>query len=135
MSYAYPSVTPYPPSRRDPAPISTSTSESPNLLIQLRDALPPWIRQVVAKMRSRPLSTLLQTGRGNTRSYEFKSTGRILVGRLVTLANLLILLWFWVLWWGERSVFRDSLEGCAWGNWEAWVKLSSLTLESWCIDG
>lgn len=130
MSYAYPSVPPYLPSRRETTPISTVTSDSPSLLFQLRDALPPRIRQAIAEMRSRPLSSLLQTGRGDARSYEFKNTGRILLRRLITLANLLILLWFWVLWWGERRVFRDSLEGCTWGEWEAWVRIFSLDLGS-----
>lgn len=38
-----------------------------------------------------------------------------------SVANALILLWVWTLWWGERTVFRESLESCAWGNWEHWV--------------
>lgn len=130
MSYAYPSVPPYLPSRRDTTPISTSTSDSSGLLIQLRDSLPPWIRQTIAEMRSRPLSSLLQTGRGDARSYGFKITGRILLRRLFTFSNLLVLLWFWLLWWGERRVFRDSLEGCTWGDWEAWVRIFSLALGS-----
>lgn len=34
---------------------------------------------------------------------------------------VLIILWWVVLWWGEESVFRRSVEGCAWSNWESWV--------------
>lgn len=44
--------------------------------------------------------------------------------RVFTMANVLIVLWVWMLWWGERRVFEDSLEGCAWGEWETWVSLS-----------
>lgn len=43
--------------------------------------------------------------------------------RVFTMANVLVVLWLWMLWWGERRVFEDSLEGCAWGEWETWVSI------------
>ena len=33
----------------------------------------------------------------------------------------LVLIWLLVLWWGERRVFKSSIEGCQWDLWEAWV--------------
>ena len=37
------------------------------------------------------------------------------------LPHALILLWLLVLWWGERTVFRKTVEACEWGKWERWV--------------
>lgn len=34
----------------------------------------------------------------------------------------LIVLWVIILWWGERSVFRDSIAACDWDKWERWVR-------------
>lgn len=34
----------------------------------------------------------------------------------------LIVLWVIILWWGERSVFRNSIAACEWDNWERWVR-------------
>lgn len=34
---------------------------------------------------------------------------------------LLIATWILTLWWGERVVFRRSIEQCAWDRWETWV--------------
>lgn len=39
----------------------------------------------------------------------------------INLRNGLILLWAFTLLWGERTIFRESLESCAWGGWEKWV--------------
>ena len=33
----------------------------------------------------------------------------------------LIIVWWVVLWWGEETVFRRSVESCAWKSWESWV--------------
>ncbi|KAJ9191948.1 hypothetical protein DTO164E3_8598 [Paecilomyces variotii] len=38
----------------------------------------------------------------------------------INLRNGLILLWVFTLLWGERTIFRESLESCAWGGWEKW---------------
>lgn len=50
-----------------------------------------------------------------------KSSFRALPGRLFTIVNALVVLWLFALWWGERTVFQESLEMCDWGNWEQWV--------------
>lgn len=41
--------------------------------------------------------------------------------RLFTLVNALVVVWWYVLYWGERSVFKDSIESCNWDRWEKWV--------------
>lgn len=40
---------------------------------------------------------------------------------IFTIPNALIVLWICTLWWGERTVFRDSVESCVWSDWEKWV--------------
>lgn len=40
---------------------------------------------------------------------------------LFTVRTALILLWGLTLFWGERTVFKESLEACNWSHWEKWV--------------
>lgn len=42
--------------------------------------------------------------------------------RLFTLVRALVLLWWVVLYWGERGVFNSAVESCNWDNWENWVR-------------
>jgi len=44
--------------------------------------------------------------------------------RLFTLVNGLVLLWWVVLYWGERGIFNSAVESCNWDKWEDWVRLS-----------
>ena len=39
-----------------------------------------------------------------------------------------ILLWAFVLWWGERAVFDSKVGNCAWNRWEQWVLILFLRL-------
>lgn len=56
----------------------------------------------------------------------------LMLKRIFTIPNGLILLWVLALWWGERMVFRDSIEQCAWEGWERWVSVLFLLLN--CFD-
>lgn len=49
---------------------------------------------------------------------------------LPNLPNTLVLIWIFVLLWGERWVFDWSINDCQWGKWEKWVSmaLSSIPL-------
>ncbi|EAT88473.2 hypothetical protein SNOG_04713 [Parastagonospora nodorum SN15] len=40
--------------------------------------------------------------------------------RWFTLANALVVLWWVVLYWGERGAFDGSIESCSWDRWENW---------------
>lgn len=42
-----------------------------------------------------------------------------------TVTTLLAVLWMYVLWWGERTVFRQSVNECLWEKWESWVRYST----------
>ena len=46
--------------------------------------------------------------------------------RALSVGNLLILVWFVVLYWGERTVVRNSVDSCRWDNWEKWVCLETV---------
>jgi hypothetical protein len=37
------------------------------------------------------------------------------------MANLLVVVWVFTLWWGERTVFQDKISECYWDSWENWV--------------
>jgi hypothetical protein len=43
--------------------------------------------------------------------------------RILTIPTLLIFLWAWTIWRGERSVFQTSVAECRWDNWEHWVDI------------
>lgn len=45
--------------------------------------------------------------------------------RLLTLPAAIFALWFFVLLWGERSVFHSSIDACKWDQWEKWVCLAN----------
>ncbi|KAI5305164.1 Fungal specific transcription factor [Ascosphaera pollenicola] len=40
---------------------------------------------------------------------------------ICTVQNVLILLWIFTLYWGERKVWKDSIRSCAWEQWESWL--------------
>tara|TARA_R110002003_G_scaffold126_26_gene11664 strand:- start:33995 stop:36049 length:2055 start_codon:yes stop_codon:yes gene_type:complete len=42
--------------------------------------------------------------------------------RLFTLVNALVLVWWVVLYWGERATFNSAIESCNWESWENWVR-------------
>jgi hypothetical protein len=46
--------------------------------------------------------------------------------RVLTIPTLLIILWAWTIWRGERSVFQSGLAECQWHKWERWVDISML---------
>ncbi|KAH7399580.1 hypothetical protein BKA66DRAFT_406881 [Pyrenochaeta sp. MPI-SDFR-AT-0127] len=53
-------------------------------------------------------------------SYNSLRRGEWSFRRLFTLANVLVLLWWVVLYWGERGVFNGAVDSCSWEKWEKW---------------
>jgi hypothetical protein len=41
--------------------------------------------------------------------------------RRVTFVRIVILVWLYIVYWAERTVFRSSIDECDWPNWEKWV--------------
>ena len=50
-----------------------------------------------------------------------KGSGRGLLGQILSITNVLILVWLCTIWWGESLVFKASLAACQWDQWEQWV--------------
>ncbi|PYH43886.1 putative manganese ion homeostasis (Fr) [Aspergillus saccharolyticus JOP 1030-1] len=44
---------------------------------------------------------------------------------IFNVTNALVVLWACTLWWGERTVFQDSVKACAWETWEKWPQDAS----------
>ena len=111
--------------------------EPPSILERLWEASPTWIRQSTADLRVGRISSLLPIRSIRSVSELQKMVWRML-RRIFTIANGLIVLWLFTLWWGERTIFQESVESCAWGNWEHWVSLlQNSILVTWfriCID-
>jgi hypothetical protein len=45
------------------------------------------------------------------------------LNRILTVPTLLVLLWAWTIWRGERSAFQTSAAECRWDSWERWVDI------------
>ncbi|KAE8349541.1 hypothetical protein BDV28DRAFT_141005 [Aspergillus coremiiformis] len=117
MSYSYPqsaSAEVYRPARRDPYADFSNTHN------RLLNSLPSRLQQRVAELQARWISLNLN-GVENCRSRKELTAWlwRIFKG-IFTITNGLVIIWFFTLCWGERAVFQESLEKCAWENWEKW---------------
>ncbi|KAF2750692.1 hypothetical protein M011DRAFT_437083 [Sporormia fimetaria CBS 119925] len=40
--------------------------------------------------------------------------------RMSSVSRVLVLLWVVMMYWGERTVFKNSIAECKWENWERW---------------
>src|SRR5277367_6556763 len=49
---------------------------------------------------------------------------------ILNLRVLLICLWTYSIWSGERLVFQRSFKDCDWRNWEQWVRFSPAVMGS-----
>lgn len=112
MIYAYPRSTG---ASSLPSFDSKLHSSRSGLVNQTWDRVPSaakqWVSEGVANLRSsRPRSRR-----------ELQSTLKLVLKRLFRITNAVIALWLFTLWWGERTVFQESIEACAWEAWEAWV--------------
>ncbi|EEP82837.1 conserved hypothetical protein [Uncinocarpus reesii 1704] len=81
------------------------------------------LRPVVAALRAKGGSIATRYAIERRRS-RHRRHGRLraVLRMVVSLQNVLIGLWIMTLWWGERKVFRDAVEECAWSEWEKWPK-------------
>lgn len=125
MSYAY---TRGSGSGAFPPPRSSSLRnhfvEPPSLLVWVRDSLPPQVQLWIAELWTRAVSSISAAQRRTRQRGGYKREAWRAVKRVFSIANALILLWLFTLWWGERTVFRDSVESCTWDGWERWVSYS-----------
>ena len=52
--------------------------------------------------------------------FSWRRALRLYVFRVHT---LLIILWIWLLQWGEVRVYDKDVSGCKYGQWERWVSI------------
>lgn len=98
--------------------------EPPSLTGRLSAYLPSGPRTVLAAGKTKAFASIetikAAYAQGRRRNQRFGVILALL--RLVlTLPNVLLLIWLGTLWWGERTVFRDSVQECKWDSWESWV--------------
>ncbi|KAJ5222950.1 uncharacterized protein N7469_009190 [Penicillium citrinum] len=109
MSYAYPRST----GASSLPSYQSSSSQLPSYISQALNRVPgakQWVEDGVASIRS-------QRPRGRD---DFQTSTMRTLKRLFTVANGVILMWIFTLWWGERTVFQEHIDACVWDNWEHW---------------
>ncbi|KAF4266511.1 hypothetical protein CNMCM8812_002712 [Aspergillus fumigatus] len=119
MSYSYP--------RSDSAHAYRSTrrgrfAEPTDLHGRLTQALPLWARTWVTDLREGRMPAALSEAKIDYNGAGLQKICWRFVRRVFTVPIALILLWFWTLWWGERTVFQESLDKCVWDKWEKWPR-------------
>ncbi|KAI9835762.1 MAG: hypothetical protein M1819_001941 [Sarea resinae] len=97
--------------------------EPPTVTEQVLDHLPHGMRESLYELLggSDTVSTAASRIPHQLRRAQWRWNPR----RFVTAMNAFILIWAAVLWWGERSVFRDSIVKCEWASWERWPRGST----------
>ncbi|KAL3475703.1 hypothetical protein BJX99DRAFT_229169 [Aspergillus californicus] len=103
------SASAYRPARRD-------TRTPPNFMKTVHSTLPSWATQgmsTAARTASSELDRIKKPG-------ELKALAVKTIRYLFTVTNGLILLWICTIFWGERGVFQESIDSCAWDAWEKW---------------
>ena len=98
--------------------------EPPGLADRLTAALPGGPRTVLAAAKSRVYAGIEHIKAAYVRERRDKRRFGVILALLrlvLTIPNLLLLVWLGTLWWGERTVFKDSVQECKWDSWESWV--------------
>ncbi|KAE8389684.1 hypothetical protein BDV23DRAFT_156692 [Aspergillus alliaceus] len=119
MSYSYQNSTSaeaYRPARRD------YYADSSHVQSGLLNALPPLLRQWGARLQTRWISPILHGTESSQDSRQLSAWPWRILRHIFTITNGLAILWFFTLWWGERTVFQDSVDKCVWENWEKWPR-------------
>lgn len=88
---------------------------------RIYNIVPSGVRSVLSGLRARGESSAESYTRDVRRN---RRCGWLLsyLSVLFSVQTFLILVWIHTLRWGERTVFRDSIETCDWGLWEKWVR-------------
>jgi hypothetical protein len=130
MSYAYPRSTRASSLR---SAYRDHFAEPPSLSEWLSDALPAWINNAPAELRAGRIPLPLRLRRIRSRA-DLQATLWLVLKSIFTVANGLIVLWLFTLWWGERTVFQESIDRCVWDSWEKWVGCPCSLAYSWPVD-
>jgi hypothetical protein len=123
MSYAYPqsSAGPYTPR---PSSYRNQFVEPPSLRARAQTTAFVYAQEWIDDIKE-----CLGYGTRRRRRKSLWQEARATVRAAFCVANFLVVIWMFTLWWGERTVFQNSLSSCFWEKWEKWVSFWwSLTL-------
>src|SRR5215471_4508937 len=94
--------------------------DPPGFATRLLNSLHPSVQSALLEGQARA-SSIVRTYRAEGRKKGCTGIIFRFLRFALSLRSVLILLWVFTLWWGERRVFRDSVDGCRWEKWERWV--------------
>ncbi|GLI78282.1 hypothetical protein PoHVEF18_006591 [Penicillium ochrochloron] len=108
MSYAYPRS-----AGASSLPSFNSVSgQASGVVRQALEGLPAAAKQWFAEGAT---SFSRTRGRNNARGM-----AALVFRRLFTVANAVVLMWLFTIWYGERTVFQEAIDRCVWESWEKW---------------
>jgi hypothetical protein len=109
MSYAYPRS-----AGASSLPLFNSVSgQASGIVRQVLEGLPATTKQWFADGAA--------SFRGPRGRRDARGVAALILQRLFTVANAVIIMWLFTLWWGERTVFQEAIDRCVWESWEKWV--------------
>ena len=97
--------------------------EPPSIIERFFTALPGSLAVLVQKILGLPKFALVNSGTLRVPRTWQEARQRFHPRGLLNLPNAFIIIWIFVLLWGERWVFERSISACQWGSWERWVSL------------
>ena len=104
--------------RHGSQPSLSHSHKSESLGDQIFEGLPPAFGKYVPNQQARSSGAFPQ-GAKNGRSHSARKAWDLRSFLDVRLG--LVILWMFLLWWGEEAAFTGSVKACAWPNWESWV--------------
>ncbi|CEJ57684.1 hypothetical protein PMG11_06368 [Penicillium brasilianum] len=108
MSYAYPRS-----AGASSLPSFNSVSgQASGILRQALEGLPATAKQWFADGAT--------SFRGSKGRSDARGVAALILRRLFTVANAVVIMWLFTLWWGERTVFQEAIDRCVWESWEKW---------------
>ncbi|OCK84674.1 hypothetical protein K432DRAFT_344622 [Lepidopterella palustris CBS 459.81] len=87
-----------------------------------RNQYPSWATRSFGQLQSVAIHHIIPVV--SSRVQQLK-TSRWNIRNVLTVGKVLTVLWLFLLYWGERSVFMNSIGDCEWENWESWSSNAS----------
>jgi hypothetical protein len=100
--------------------------DPPSLLERVIAGLPSGLAAKIQRLWDRQSYSAVSTQQSKVPRSLRQIPQRWNVRRLLSLPHLLVAVWALLLLWGERWVFRSSVNECEWGNWERWVSFVNI---------
>lgn len=117
MSYAYSGRSSGASSR---PPYYSSYDESDSIVGRASSTVYSYARDSIVE-RIEDVKSRFGYGRRPRKMKSFWQEIRSCIRAAFSIANLLVIMWIFTLWWGERTIFQDKISQCFWESWENWV--------------